>query len=213
MKRSIRCWFFIVIQAGFFGQGISQDYPIQPIPFTAVKVQDHFWAPRIMRNHYVTIPIAIRHCYTTGRVDNFLIAAGLKPGKFQTEYPFDDTDIYKIVEGASYSLLTYPDPLLEARIDTLIDYVSKAQEPDGYLYTSRTIDPKAPHRWAGLNRWEKDPDGSHELYNCGHLYEAAVAHYQATGKKTMLDIAIKNADLLCRDFGPDHLHYYPGRRK
>ena len=212
MKRLI---LFIVIYCcifSLFNCTIVQDYPIKPVPFTAVKLNDGFWAPRIQRNHEVTIPIALKHCYNTGRVDNFLIAGKLKEGAFCTEYPFDDTDIYKIIEGASYSLQTFPDKQLEARIDTLIYYIGKAQEPDGYLYTARTIDPEHPHLWAGKKRWEKDPEGSHELYNCGHLYEAAAAHYQATGKRTLLDIAIKNADLLCKDFGPGKLSIYPGHQ-
>lgn len=188
------------------------DYPIQPVPFTAVKVQDKFWAPRIQRNHEVTIPIALDQCYKTGRVDNFLVAGGLKEGKFCTTYPFDDTDIYKILEGASYSIQTFPDAALEAKLDSLIYYIGEAQEPDGYLYTNRTIDPFNTHEWAGPNRWEKTSDLSHELYNCGHLYEAAVAHYQATGKRSLLDIALKNADLLLQTFGPDGLHYYPGHQ-
>ena len=204
--------------AGFASAGYSQsnvrgDYPIQPLPFTAVKVTDQFWAPRIRLNHDVTIPIALKHCYSTGRVDNFLIAGHLKQGsKFCTEFPFDDTDIYKIIEGASYSLQTFPDKALEARIDSLIGYVASAQEPDGYLYTARTIDPAHPHPWSGLKRWEKESDLSHELYNSGHLFEAAVAHYQATGKHTLLNVAIKNADLLVKDFGPGKLHYAPGHQ-
>lgn len=198
--------------------GIAQpktgsDYPIQPVPFTAVKVTDQFWAPRIRLNHEVTIPIALKHCYSTGRVDNFLVAGHLKAGtKFCTEYPFDDTDIYKIIEGASYSLQTFPDPILDARIDSLITYVASAQEPDGYLYTARTIDPAHPHPWSGLKRWEKESDLSHELYNSGHLFEAAVAHYLATGKKSLLNVALKNADLLVKDFGPGKLSYAPGHQ-
>ncbi|WP_298352396.1 glycoside hydrolase family 127 protein [Runella sp.] len=188
------------------------DYPIQPVPFTAVKVNDQFWAPRIKRNHDITIPIALGHCYNTGRVNNFLFAAKLKTGKFCTEYPFDDTDIYKIIEGAAFSLQTFPDKYLEMRIDTLIEHVGKAQEPDGYLYTNRTIDPLHTHPWSGLKRWEKESDLSHELYNSGHLIEAAVAHYQATGKKTLLNIAIKNADLLCKEFGPGKLDHAPGHQ-
>jgi DUF1680 family protein len=82
-------------------------------------------------------------------------------------------------------------------MDTLIDKVAKAQEPDGYLYTARTIDPEHPHKWPGSKRWEKEAELSHELYNAGHLYEAAVAHYQATGKTNLLNIALKNADLVC----------------
>ncbi len=190
----------------------AQDYPIQPVPFTAVQVTDRFWAPRIRRNHDVTIPIALQQCYQTGRVDNFLFAARLKPGKFCTQFPFDDTDIYKIIEGASYSLQTFPDEKLSAQLDTLIDYIGKAQEPDGYLYTARTIDPAHPHEWAGAERWVNESKLSHELYNSGHLFEAAVAHFQATGKRTLLDVALKNADLLCRDFGPGRLDHYPGHQ-
>ncbi len=188
------------------------DYPIRPVSFTSVRVNDSFWEPRIRRNHDITIPIAINQCYKTGRVDNFMFAGGLKNGSFCTEYPFDDSDIYKIIEGASYSIQTYPDSSLEARMDTLIYFIGKAQEPDGYLYTNRTIDSTRLHPWAGKKRWEKDPELSHELYNCGHLYEAAVAHYLATGRRSLLDIAIKNADLLVRDFGPGKLAYEPGHQ-
>ncbi|MDP4223131.1 MAG: glycoside hydrolase family 127 protein [Bacteroidota bacterium] len=194
----------------------SADYPIQPVPFTSVKLTDNFWAPRIRKNATVTIPIAFSYCESSGRVKNFEIAAGLDTGKFQTLYPFDDSDVYKIIEGASYSLQTYPDPKLEAYLDTLIRKIGMAQEPDGYLYTNRTIAEKhggkGLHEWASKDRWVLDTVLSHELYNIGHLYEAAVAHYQATGKRTLLNIALKSADLVCRDFGPDKLHIYPGHQ-
>lgn len=192
------------------------DYPIQPVPFTDVKLTDNFWAPRIRKNASVTIPIAFGYCESTGRVKNFEIAAGLDTGKFQTIYPFDDSDVYKIIEGASYSLQTFPDPKLEAYLDTLIHKISLAQEPDGYLYTNRTIAEKhggkGLHEWASKNRWEMDSVLSHELYNLGHLYEAAVAHYQATGKRTLLDIALKSADLVNKDFGYDRIKVYPGHQ-
>ena len=192
------------------------DYPIQPVPFTDVKLTDNFWAPRIRKNASVTIPIAFGYCESTGRVKNFEIAAGLDTGKFQTIYPFDDSDVYKIIEGASYSLQTFPDPKLEAYLDTLIYKISLAQEPDGYLYTNRTIAEKhggkGLHEWASKNRWEMDSVLSHELYNLGHLYEAAVAHYQATGKRTLLDIALKSADLVNKDFGYDRIKVYPGHQ-
>lgn len=194
------------------GAAAGQDYPIRPVPFTEVKLTDRFWALRIRINHDVTIPIAINHCYRTGRIDNFFAAGRKIPGPFRTTYPFDDSDIYKIIEGASFSLQTFPDPALEARIDTLIEIIGIAQEPDGYLYTSRTIDPEHPHKWAGSKRWEKDPNGSHELYNAGHLYEAAAAHFQATGKRSLLNIALKNADLVVKDFGPGKLAYFPGHQ-
>ncbi len=195
---------------------VRADYPIQPVSFTSVKLTDNFWAPRIMKNASVTIPIAFGYCESTGRVKNFEIAAGKDTGKFQTIFPFDDSDIYKIIEGASYSLQTFPDPKLDAYLDTLIHKVGLAQEPDGYLYTNRTIAEKhggrGLHEWAGKNRWEMDSVLSHELYNLGHLYEAAVAHYQATGKRTLLDIALKSADLVNKDFGNDRIKVYPGHQ-
>jgi DUF1680 family protein len=194
----------------------SGDYPIQPVPFTSVKLTDNFWAPRIKKNAEVTIPIAFGYCESTGRIKNFEIAAGLDTGKFQTIFPFDDSDVFKIIEGASYSLQTFPDPKLESYLDTLIRKIGLAQEPDGYLYTNRTIAEKhggvGLHEWVGKNRWELDSILSHELYNLGHLYEAAVAHYQATGKRTLLDIALKSADLVNKDFGWDRVKVYPGHQ-
>jgi DUF1680 family protein len=194
----------------------TDDYPIQPVPFTSVKLSDNFWAPRIKKNATVTIPIAFSYCESTGRVKNFEVAAGLDTGKFRTIYPFDDSDVFKIIEGASYSLQTYPDPVLERYLDTLIHKISLAQEADGYLYTNRTIAEKhggqGLHEWASKNRWENDSILSHELYNIGHLYEAAVAHYQATGKRTLLDVALKSADLVARDFGKDKSMVYPGHQ-
>ncbi len=194
----------------------SADYPIQPVPFTAVKLTDSFWAPKIKKNATVTIPIAFGYCESTGRVRNFEIAAGRDTGKFQTIYPFDDSDVYKIIEGASYSLQSFPDPKLETYLDTIIAKIGAAQEPDGYLYTNRTIAEKhggaGLHEWASKNRWEMDSVLSHELYNLGHLYEAAVAHYQATGKRTLLNIALKSADLVNKDFGMDRIKVYPGHQ-
>jgi DUF1680 family protein len=194
----------------------SADYPIKPVPFTSVKLTDNFWAPRIKKNATVTIPIAFSYCESSGRVKNFEIAGGLDTGTFKTIYPFDDSDVFKIIEGASYSLQTYPDPELDAYLDTLIWKISLAQEDDGYLYTNRTIAEmhggKGLHEWASKNRWELDSILSHELYNLGHLYEAAVAHYQATGKHSLLDIAIKSAELVNKDFGPDKVKVYPGHQ-
>ena len=185
------------------------DYPIQAVPFTQVKLTDNFWLPRLKTNTEVTIPASFARCESTNRVKNFEMAAAHQ-GKFATTFPFDDTDIYKTIEGASYSLSVYPDAKLEAYVDELIKKVGAAQEPDGYLYTARTIDPAHPHAWAGPTRWSKERELSHELYNAGHLYEAAVAHYQATGKKTLLNIALKNADLVCSVFGPGKRSVAPG---
>lgn len=187
----------------------KKDYPITPVPFTSVKLTDKFWLPRIQTNHTVTIPASFERCETTGRVKNFEMAAA-RSGKFCTVYPFDDTDVYKTIEGASFSLSLIPDKKLELYIDSLIDIIGRAQEPDGYLYTARTINPLNVHPWLGKERWEKEREHSHELYNAGHLYEAAAAHYLATGKKNLLTIAIKNADLVCSVFGPDRRHVAPG---
>ncbi|MDR3693876.1 glycoside hydrolase family 127 protein [Mucilaginibacter sp.] len=186
-----------------------KDYPIQPVTFTRVKLHDHFWLPRIETNRLVTIPASFARCENTGRVKNFEMAAEHK-GKFCTKFPFDDTDIYKTIEGASYSLAVHPDPGLEAYVDSLIKVVGKAQEPDGYLYTARTIDPLHPHPWSGTERWVKENELSHELYNSGHMFEAASAHFLATGKRNFLDIALKNADLLVKTFGSGKRHVAPG---
>jgi DUF1680 family protein len=187
----------------------KQDYPIQPVPFTSVKLSDQFWTSKIETNRTATIPASFERCESTGRVKNFVMAAE-HTGKFCTTYPFDDTDIYKTIEGASYSLAVHPDPKLSAYIDSLITIIGNAQEPDGYLYTARSIDPLHPHSWAGAERWVNEQKSSHELYNCGHMYEAAAAHYLATGKRNFLNIAIKNADLLVSTFGPDKRHVAPG---
>jgi hypothetical protein len=198
----------LLISPGYlFAQ--QKDYPIQAVPFTQVKLSDNFWLPRIEINRTVTIPASFERCESTGRVKNFVMAAK-KSGKFCTTFPFDDTDIYKTLEGASFSLATHPDPKLAAYLDSLIVIIGKAQEPDGYLYTARTIDPSHPHAWSGKERWEKERELSHELYNSGHLYEAAAAHFMATEKRNLFDIAIKNADLVCSVFGPGKLHVAPG---
>jgi uncharacterized protein len=205
-----------VLISGCNQKATIADYPIQPVPFTSVKLTDDFWAPRIRKNATVTIPIAFSYCESSGRVKNFEIAGGLDTGRFQTIYPFDDSDVFKIIEGASYSMQTFPDPKLDRYLDTLIWKIGLAQEDDGYLYTNRTIaemhDGKGLHEWAGKKRWELDSVLSHELYNLGHLYEAAVAHYQATGKRSLLDIAIKSANLVNKDFGPGKEMVYPGHQ-
>jgi DUF1680 family protein len=186
-----------------------KDYPIQPVTFTKVKLDDKFWSPRIEINRTVTIPASFARCENTGRVKNFEMAAARK-GSFCTKFPFDDTDIYKTIEGASYSMAVHPDPKLAAYVDSLIAIVGKAQEPDGYLYTARTIDPLHPHPWSGPERWVKENELSHELYDSGHMFEAASAHYLATGERNFLDIALKNADLLVKTFGPGKRHVAPG---
>lgn len=179
----------------------SHGYPINPVPFTSVKVTDAFWGQRLNASREVTIPLAFSKCEETGRYENFVKAAHPSEDYKVEGLAFDDTDVYKTIEGASYLLQTYPDKKLEKYIDSVLVIVAAAQEPDGYLYTSRTMNPKHPHEWAGSKRWEKVEDLSHEFYNLGHMVEGAIAHYQATGKKNFLDIAIKYADCVCREIG------------
>jgi DUF1680 family protein len=199
------------------GTSPGHDYPVKPVPFTSVHFSDVFWAPRIEVNRKVTIPFAFQKDEETGRVRNFVEAAAALRGeeikdKKLPGYPFDDTDVYKVIEGASYALSVHAEPQLEAYIDGLIVKIGAAQEKDGYLYTARTIDPAHPHQWAGTKRWELEKINSHELYNLGHLYEAAVAYYQATGKRKLLDISLRTADLLDQTFGPGKLSIWPGHQ-
>lgn len=188
-----------------------RDYPIRPVPFTDVRVQDGFWTPRLETNRAVTVWYDFQRCEETGRIDNFAKAGRLMPGAFKGT-PFDDSDVFKVIEGAAYSLALKPDAVLDKYLDDLIAKIAAAQEPDGYLYTARTIDPKAHEKFHGPARWS-NLGTSHELYNVGHLYEAAVAHFQATGKRSLLDVATKNADLLCETFGPGKVQEPPGHQE
>ena len=204
-------------QAVTGGPQLARDYPVRPVPFTAVHLDDEFWRPRIETNRTETIPFAFEMCEQTGRVGNFVRAAKALRGEPLDDtkppgYPFDDTDVYKVIEGASYSLSVHPDAALEALVDGLIAKIAAAQERDGYLYTTRSINPSSPHPWAGTTRWELERDDSHELYNLGHLYQAAVAHYRATAKRTLLDVAIRSANLLVDTFGPGKQSIWPGHQ-
>ena len=194
-----------------------RDYPVKPVPFTSVHFNDAFWSPRLQINRKITIPFAFKKDEETKRVYHFERAAAVLRGETLTDktapgYPFDDTDVYKVIEGAAYALNVEPDPKLENYVDMLIDKIAAAQEPDGYLYTTRTINPEKPHPWAGTKRWELEKVDSHELYDLGHLYEAAVAYYEATGKRKLLDVALKSADLLDKTFGPGKLSIWPGHQ-
>lgn len=183
-----------------------RDYPIQPVPLTAVKVADEFWSPRFQTNRKVTVWYDFEKCEETGRIENFAVAGGLKQGGFQGIF-FNDSDVVKVIEGAAYTLAKDPDPKLDKYLDDLIAKIAAAQEDDGYLYTARTIgDPRYNFPGRDGGRWSHLASG-HELYNMGHMYEAAVAHYQVTGKRSFLDVAIRNADLVCKVFGPN-----PGQR-
>lgn len=203
------------------------DYPIQPVPFYKVKMEDKFWQPRIETVRKVTVPATFRKNEETLRVKNFEVAAGAVPGNVCTRFPFDDSDVYKSIEGAANVLRTQRDPKLELEIDALVEKIRAAQEPDGYLYTWRTIAERVKKTentekpaqksafldWLDGPRWENEDKLSHELYCAGHLYEAAVAYFEATGKRTLLDIALKNAELVNRDFGPGKLAKAPGHQE
>jgi len=206
--------FWMLITALFTiscSQNRIKDYPIQPVPFTSVHIEDQFWAPRIETNRAVTIPHAFAQSEKTGRIANFSVAGGALQGGQQGSYPFDDSDVYKIIEGASYTLSVQKDENLAAYLDSLIALIAAAQEEDGYLYTARTNNAPYLEEWGGKSRWSK-LHMSHELYNMGHLYEAAAAHFQATGKRNLLDVALKSADLICATFGPGRVEFPPGHQ-
>ena len=201
----------------------AADYPMQPVPFTSVHITGGFWQARQETNRQVTIPYAFQQCEDTKRLRNFELATETMKRRaagetnFQnkplTIYPFDDSDIYKVVEAASFALNLQKDPALEAKLDGYINEIAAAQEPDGYLYTFRTMHPDSPaHEWINQQRWLNDPVLSHELYNLGHLYEAGAAHYQATGKTNLLNVCLKSAGLVEQDFGTNKLRLAPGHQ-
>ena len=226
MKKLLALAVAATMTASMVAQDKNGGYPITQVPFTKVKVaQNTFWGQRLQASQNVTIPLAFSKCEETGRYTNFSNAAEhLKdPSKVFTidpsTYSFDDTDPYKTIEGASYLLQTYPNALYHGRrldkyVDSVISVIASGQEPDGYLYTSRTQNPQKPHQWAGPERWSKVEDLSHEFYNLGHLCEAAVAHYVATGKKNFLNVAIKYADCVCKEVGnnPGQARVVPGHQ-
>jgi len=202
---------FVAAAAATVRAQSDHDYPFTAVPFTRVTVADAFWLPRLQTSRTVTIPYAIEQCEKTGRIRNFERAGGLLEGGFEGNYPFDDSDVYKIIEGVAYALHLQPDPELDARADALIAKIAAAQEDDGYLYTARTLKCARLKSWFGEARYEKE-QGSHELYNAGHLFEAACAHFEATGKRNFLDVALKLGKRLDADFGPDGEKKPPGHQ-
>lgn len=190
----------------------SRDYPLHALPFTQIKIEDTFWAPRLRTNRAVTLPHCIAKVAEEGALHNLELAARRKEGEQMGVYPFLDSDVFKTIEGASYLLREQYDAQLDRRMDEWIAIIAEAQEADGYLYTPRTNHAKRLANWAGKERWSF-LERSHELYNVGHLYEAAVAHFEATGKRTLLEVATKNAELLLQTFGPDKLQLPPGHQE
>lgn len=178
---------------------------IRPVPFTRVHIDDVFWAPRLETNRQVTVPYCFEKCEQTGRISNFAKAGGLQEGQFEGIY-FNDSDLYKVIEGAAYSLQNRPDPELEAYVDDVIDQIAAAQWPDGYLYTYYSIPRQPEKRWTNLA-------AMHELYCAGHFFEAAAAYYQATGKRKILDVAVRLADHIDSVFGPNKRYDVPGHEE
>jgi uncharacterized protein len=201
----------------------ASDYRVQPVPFTDVRLTGGLLHARQATNSAVTMPFALGQCESSQRLRNFDLAAetlrrrAAGEAGFQnqppTQYPFDDSDVFKAIEGAAFCLTVQPNPAVAAQLEGMIGRVAAAQEPDGYLYTWRTMHPDSPpHEWIHAQRWLKDPQLSHELYNLGHLYEAGIAHFQATGSRSLLDVCLRSAELLHRDFGDGQLRIAPGHQ-
>ncbi|MHC4061235.1 MAG: glycoside hydrolase family 127 protein [Planctomycetota bacterium] len=191
----------------------QKDYPIQPVAFTDVRIDDEFWGLRLETNRRVSIPYAFKQIEEMGIADNFAIAGGSKKGGYKGGRQYHDSEFFKVIEGASYTLRSAPDAELEKYLAKLADLIAAAQEEDGYLYTWRTVDPCGLDEGrCGRTRWSNLSFG-HELYNVGHLYEAAIAYYQATGKRTLLDVALKNAALIGEEFGPGKRMGPPGHQE
>jgi uncharacterized protein len=195
----------------------AHDYAIRPVPANRVKLNDSFWRSRLEVNRTATIPVSFQMCEETGRIENFKVAAHLSSAKWTGMAGFNDSDVYKVMEGAAYSLMTHPDEKLAAYLNRLVSWVAAAQEKDGYLYTAWTARDRIAPGKQNLaccyprdgKRWLSEHD-SHELYNLGHMYEAAVAHWEATGDATFLNVAKKSANLLVDTFGPGKMELPSG---
>lgn len=185
---------------------LGRDYNVKPVPFNQVHVRDGFWTPRLETSRMVTIPYCFEKCEETDRISNFEKTAGLKEGKHEGIY-FNDSDVYKVMEGAAYSLQVRPETMMRLYLEKLIAIMAGAQWEDGYLYTFYSIPERQPRMlWT-------DIAGKHEQYCVGHMYEAAVAHHQVTGEKAFLDVATRNADLICSTFGPGKRTDPPGHQE
>jgi len=191
---------------------VREDLEIGTVDLTEVHLTDEFWRPRLETNRSVTIPHILHGDRETGRVANIERAAGWIEGAYEGRR-FNDTDIYKALEAASYALTGANDPELAAEVQELVHLIAAAQEPDGYLVPARSIDPEHPAPGLGIERWIHVSAGSHELYDAGHLIEAAVAHWRATGDRTLFDVAIRFADRIDADFGQDARHDVPGHEE
>jgi len=196
----------IWLSMSIFNIGDAQSFSqkMEPIGFAQVEIRDGFWSPRLETNANATIRTCIAQMRdSTRRISNFEKAAGLKPGNHEGIY-FDDSDVYKAMEGIAYSLINNPNPEYEVLLDNWINLIAKSQQPDGYLNTYYTLN-HPEQRWTDI--------GKHEMYCGGHMIEAAIAHQQATGKNNFLKVAIKFADHLDKTFGPGKRHWVPGHQE
>jgi len=213
MKKLLFLFFIVSLFSNCTKQEPKKDYPIHAVSSQEVELTDNFWSKRIATNRDVTIPYCFEKCEETNRISNFEVAGGLKDGTFDG-IRFNDSDVFKIMEGAAYSLQQNYDPTLDKYLDDLIAKVAAAQEDDGYLFTIRTIlGDSAMTVRNGKERWKEVRNHSHELYNIGHMYEAAVAHFEATGKRNFLNVAIKSANLISSVYGPEKRHDAPGHQE
>lgn len=199
---------YLLLSIGLFSSCAQQDISftrkMEPVNFSQVTITDRFWKPRLETHAATTLGVCIEQCeLATNRVRNFAIAAKVIPGEFEG-LVYDDSDLYKMIEGVSYSLTNHSNPALEAKIDTIVDYISKAQMEDGYLMTYYILG-DMNQRWTDMDK--------HEMYCCGHLIEAAIAYDDATGKRKLLDVAIRFANHLIDTFGPNKRVWVPGHQE
>lgn len=176
---------------------------MKPVPITNIKINDHFWAPRLRTHKETTLEACLKQCEETGRISNFSKAGGLISGNFEGEF-YNDSDVYKVLEGIAYILMIYPDTVLEKKADNIIDKIAAAQQKDGYLLCYFILQ-NQDQRWSDMDK--------HEMYCGGHLIEAAVAYYKATGKRKLLEVACKLADHYDDMFGPEKKHWVPGHEE
>lgn len=208
MNRIKQLTFLLITTTGIFScSTVQKDVPFpknEPVNFSQVKITDNFWLPRIDKHAEVTLPACIHQCEVeTQRVKNFAIAGGLEQGEFKG-LVYDDSDLYKMIEGCAYSLMNHPNPELEKKLDDIIAKIALAQQEDGYLMTYFILG-NLNERWTNMDK--------HEMYCCGHLIEAAIAYYNATGKRSLLDVAIKYADHIDRTFGEGKKTWVPGHQE
>ena len=196
----------LLVIMGTFAQsevaaGAAESGKFEALPFTAVTVDDAFWSPRQRVNREQTMPHLIAMCELEGRVRNLLRAGGQLDGPYEGTRAHD-ADLFKVIEAASYVLMTAPDPALQAKLDELIAAIAVGQQKDGYLHTATTVKDREDRSRKLL-----------EYFADGHLIDAGLAHFKATGKTTLLSVARRSADLTCSLIGPGRRVEVPAHPK